>query len=537
MTPLTKSFWPSQADGALLDTTCGNALRAAAAAKPDRVALVEGNADPAARRRWTYTELLADSERAARALLTEFEPGEHIAIWSGNCPEWIILQFGIALGGMVLVTVNPAYQRSELKYVLGQSRSVGVFYQTSFRGNPMSESVAAVAGELPELRECICLDDFSTFVVSGNADTTLPDVDPGDPVMIQFTSGTTGFPKGAHLHHYGVTNNARLMTLRRGGASGTIDISAMPLFHTGGCVAGVLGTLQTQGTLVLLPEFDPNLYLDLIEQERVECTLAVPTMLVALLEAYTANPRDLSSMRVVVSGGATVAIDLVKRIEAEMGVSFAIIFGQTETSPVITMIKLDDSPKDKSESLGTALPHTEIKIIDSESGNTLPIGETGEMCTRGYLVMTDYFENEEATTKTIDSEGWLHTGDLCSMDERGYCYVEGRLKDMIIRGGENIYPRELEERLFNHPAVAEVAVVGIPDKRWGEQVSAFLRFNDGAHLSAAQLHDYMRENLAPNKTPKLWIKVDTFPLTASGKIQKFKLADMFKAGELTANLD
>ncbi len=242
MTPLTESFWPSQADGALLDTTCGDALRAAAAAKPDRVALVEGSADPAARRRWTYAELLADSERTACALLTKFEPGERIAIWSGNCPEWIILQFGIAIGGMVLVTVNPAYQRSELKYVLGQSRSVGVFYQTSYRGNPMGASVASVAGELPELRACICLDDFATFVATGNADTQLPDVDSGDAVMIQYTSGTTGFPKGAHLHHYGITNNARLTALRRGAGDGTVDISAMPLFHTGGCVAGVLGT-------------------------------------------------------------------------------------------------------------------------------------------------------------------------------------------------------------------------------------------------------------------------------------------------------
>ena len=537
MTPLTESFWPLQTDGELLETTCGDALRASAAAEPDRIALVEGSADPALRRRWTYAELLADSERTARALLTQFKPGEHIAVWSGNCPEWIMLQFGIALGGMVIVTVNPAYQRSELKYVLEQSRSVGLFYQTSYRGNPMSASVSAVAGELPALRECVCLDDFPAFLSAGDAEVPLPAVDPSDPVMIQYTSGTTGFPKGAHLHHYGITNNSRLTALRRGGASGTVDISALPLFHTGGCVAGVLGTVQTQGTLVLLPEFDPNLFLDLIEQERAEYTLAVPTMLVALLEANAANPRDLSSMRVVVSGGATVPIDLVKRIEADIGVSFAILFGQTETSPVITMIKLTDSAADKSASLGTALPHTEVKIVDPEKGNTLPIGETGEMCTRGFLVMTGYFENEQATSKTIDAEGWLHTGDLCSMDERGYCYVEGRLKEMIIRGGENIYPRELEERLFGHPAVAEVAVVGIPDERWGEQVAAFIRFNDGTHLSAAQLHDYMREHLAPHKTPKLWFQLDSFPLTASGKIQKFKLAELFAAGELTPNMD
>ena len=536
MTKLTESYWPARADSPLLDTTCGDALRASAAAVPDKIALIEGNADPAARRRWTYAELLADSERAAQALLTRFEPGDHVAIWAANCPEWVILQFGFALSGMVLVTVNPAYRKAELKYVLEQSRAVGVFHQTTYRGNAMTDAMTAVAGELPQLREVICFDDFERFMVAAPG-AALPSVAPGDAVMIQYTSGTTGFPKGAHLHHYGITNNSRLTALRRGAAGGKVDISAMPLFHTGGCVAGVLGTVQTEGTLILVTEFEPNLLLDLIEQEGAQYTLGVPTMLVAMLEAQTAQPRDLSSLESVVSGGATVPVDLVKRIEADMGVGFSILFGQTESGPVITMVNLEDSPQDKSQTLGTALPHAEVKIVDPETGATVAIGESGEMCTRGFLVMIGYFEMPEATAKAIDKDGWLHTGDLCSMDERGYCYVEGRLKDMIIRGGENIYPREIEERLFEHPAVAEVAVVGIPDERWGEQVSAFVRFSDGANATAAELHDYMREHLAAHKTPKIWVGVNEFPLTASGKIQKFKLADMYKEGALKSNLD
>ena len=356
-------------------------------------------------------------------------------------------------------------------------------------------------------------------------------------MMIQYTSGTTGFPKGALLHHYGVANNARLVALCRGAGPDGVDISPMPLFHTGGCVVGVLGSIQTRRTLVLMSAFEPDLLLDLIESEHAEYLFGVPTMLVALLEAQQTKPRDLSSLKVVASGGATVPVDLVKRIERELGASLSIAFGQTETSPAITMVKLDDSPVDKSESLGRPLAHTEVKIIDPDTGATLPIRETGELCTRGYLVMKGYFDNEEATSATIDAEGWLHTGDLCSMDARGYCYVEGRLKDMIIRGGENIYPREIEECLFTHPAIAEVAVVGIPDARWGEQVAAFLRFNEGRSARAAELHDYIRESLASHKTPKIWVSVEQLPLTASGKIQKYMLKDLYQQGELRPNLD
>ena len=503
---------------------------------PQKTALVEGTADSQTRRRYTYQELLERSETAARALLMRFQPGDHIAVWAGNCPEWVILQFGLSLAGMVMVTVNPAYRPSELSYVLKQSRSKGILYQKAYRGNSMEAALRAVREELPELKEAVCFDDLDDFFASGNKERQLPEVASHDPVMIQYTSGTTGFPKGAHLHHHGVTNNARFAATTRGGAGGTVDISAMPLFHTGGCVVGVLGTIQTQGTLVLMSEFEPNLFLTLIEQEQAQYTIAVPTMLVAVLETIQTGNYDISSMQAVVSGGSTVPVELVKRIEAEMGVKFSIVFGQTETSPVITMGRLDDSPEDKSESLGRALDHTEVKIIDPETDAIVPIGVTGEMCTRGYLVMNGYFEMPEATKKTIDENNWLHTGDLCSMDQRGYCYVEGRLKDMIIRGGENIYPREIEELLFAHPDIADVAVVGIPDEKWGEQIGAFVRRNQGSNISSDELHDYMREHLAPHKTPKLWVSVEEFPLTASGKIQKFELAKMLEKEELKPNM-
>ena len=272
--------------------------------------------------------------------------------------------------------------------------------------------------------------------------------------------------------------------------------------------------------------------LELIERERAFISGGVPTMLIAMMEHPDFPRRDLSSLRVVFSGGATVPADVVRRIETSLGARFSIVFGQTETSPIITQTRLDDSPEDKAETIGQALPHTEVKIVDSSTGATVPIGTTGELCTRGYLVMKEYFEMPDATAATIDADGWLHTGDLCAMDERGYCTVEGRLKDMIIRGGENVYPREIEELLYTHPGVVEVAVVGVPDPKWGEQVAAFVRATPEAKPTGDELFDFVRARLAPHKTPRHWVFVDEFPLTGSGKIQKFVLRERWEKGEL-----
>lgn len=514
------------------DITVVDLLREAAEAVPDRVALIAGVADKSARREWTYQELLDDSTRVARALLTRFEPGDRVAVWAHNVPEWVLLEYGCALAGVVLVTVNPAFREAEARYVLSQSRSVGLFAVPEVRGNPLYAIAQGLQPELPELRELVNFDDFDEFVASGDAfDGELPVIRPDDPMMIQYTSGTTGFPKGAYLHHRGLANNGWHVADRMGLPEGGVSVGVMPLFHTGGSVLAVLGAAAQKATLVLVEAFDPGLVLELIETYQGSTLTGVPTMMVAMLEHPAFESTDLSSVRAICSGGSLVPEQLVRRLETELGAPFTIVFGQTECSPVSSQTQPSDTILDKALTIGPPMPGVEVKIIDPETGETVPLGVTGEYCTRGYHVMTGYFELPEQTAEAIDADGWLHTGDLCAMDERGYCTVEGRLKDMIIRGGENIYPKEIEELLFAHPAVGEVAVVGLPDDRWGESVAAFVRPTPGSTIDKNELHGYLREHLSPHKTPKEWIAVDDFPLTGSGKIQKFRLREMWESGD------
>jgi fatty-acyl-CoA synthase len=535
LTALTESHWPVVEEGALAEVTVGDLLRRVAAEVPERTALVEGIPEAAARRRWTYAELLSDSERAARALLGRFAPGDHVAVWAPNIPEWIVLEFGCALAGLVLVTVNPAFKPAELRYVLGQSKAVGVFLTPSFRGNPMMESLQSVRGELPHLREVVSFADWPAFLDSARDDVSLPSPSPRDMVQIQYTSGTTGFPKGAMLHHRGIVNNARLMVGKMGLSDGAAWVNPMPLFHTGGCVLGALGCVWMRGAHVLLLAFDPALALEMIETERAQSIGAVPTMQIALLEAQKTAQRDLSSLQRLVGGGSVMPAPLVERVQSTFGARFCNVYGQTECSPVATMILPDDGVEDKAHTVGRALPFTEIRIVDPATQAVVPCGTVGEICTRGYHVMLGYHDNPEATAEALDRDGWLHTGDLGSMDERGYVKIEGRLKDMIIRGGENIYAREIEDVLFQHPSVAEAAVVGVPDDTWGEQVAAFVRrANDD--VTAQELHGWCRQNLAPYKAPSRWVFLDAFPLTASGKVQKFVLRKQLVDGELSAEV-
>jgi fatty-acyl-CoA synthase len=308
----------------------------------------------------------------------------------------------------------------------------------------------------------------------------------------------------------------------------------MPLFHTAGCAMGVLGAMQSLAVHVPVLAFDPALVLELFEAERAAAFAGVPTMLIAMLEHPDFERRDLSSLRIAVSGGAPVPAELVRRIEQRVGVRFSIVFGTTECSPLLTQVRLDDSAQDRAETLGTPLPQTEIQIADIAGGGPVPVGQAGELCARGYMVMRGYHDAPEATVAAIDAEGWYHTGDLASIDSRGYLRIEGRIKDMIIRGGENIYPREIEEILFAHPTVAEAAVVGIPDPTWGEVVAAFVRPAPGQPApTAEELRAYCREHLAPYKTPAHWVFLDAFPMTASGKIQKYKLLESFTKQQTT----
>jgi fatty-acyl-CoA synthase len=350
---------------------------------------------------------------------------------------------------LVLVTVNPAYTATELEYVLRQSRAAGLFLLPEYRANPMAKSLEAVRPGLPDLREAILFTEWQGFLASaGPAEASLPEVRPSDAAALLYTSGTTGFPKGAVLNHRGMTNDARLIAQRWGMAEGDVMVNPMPLFHAGGCVMAVLGAVAKLGTYVPVVAFDAGLVLELIETERAAFSGGVPTMLIAMMEHPDLAGRDLSSLRSVGSGGAPVPADLVRRIEASLDVQFAIVFGQTECMAVATMTRLDDAPEDNAETVGLALPQIEIKVIDPLSGEAVAPGTLGELCIRGFSVMTGYYDMPEATASAIDVDGWLHTGDLGTMDERGYCKIQGRLKDMIIRGGENIYPREVEAVLY-----------------------------------------------------------------------------------------
>jgi len=516
--PLTTAYWPADTSSPVMETTIGGVLRAAAERAPDRPALISGDPDPARRRQWRYGELLAGAERAAQALLARFEPGDRVAVWAANCPEWVLLEFAAGLAGVTLVTVNPAYQADELAHVLGHSGARGVVLAADYRGSSLPAILASVRGRLPRLREVIPLGEWDRFCASGGG--SLPEVDPADPAQILYTSGTTGRPKAAVLTHRGLTNNARLAGAAIGMRAGESLVNPMPLFHVAGGGLLTLGIVQGTGTQVLMPHFDPGLALELTETYRGVCFGGVPTMLTALLSHPSLARRDLSSLRYALSGGAPVPAELVRRVEATLGIPFVITFAQTESSCSITVTRPGDTPDDRAETLGRPLPQTEVKIIDPRTGVTLAPGTVGEICTRGYLVMLGYLNDAEATGAAIDSDGWLHTGDLGSMDERGYCRIAGRIKEMIIRGGENVYPAEIEAVLLNHPAVAEVAVVGVADRFWGEVVGAVIRTTADAPPTEAELCEFCRGRLAAYKIPARWLFTSSFPLTSTGKIRK-----------------
>ncbi|MGF1456721.1 MAG: AMP-binding protein [Alphaproteobacteria bacterium] len=528
--PLSTSYFPAQDDDVILETTVGGLLRDAAADSPDAPALGEITMAGETARCWTYGDLLAEVEDLAAALASRFAPGERIAVWSPNTPEWIILEYAAALAGVTLVTVNPAYQPKELHYVLTQSRAVALFMVQEYRGNPMGRIAGQVCSGIDEIREIVDMDFPQALKARGSRSPDLPLVSPDDPVQIQYTSGTTGFPKGALLHHRGITNNARLIKNRIRARLGGTWLNFMPMFHTSGCVILTLGAVQARGRLLIAKMFDPMAINRVIERESVNYAMGVPTMLIGLLEAYDRMPVDVSSVEMAVSGGSMVPPELVRRVCKTYQCGFQIVYGQTETSPVITQSAVGDSVSDIAETVGRPLPCTEVSIRDTATNDVMPIGAIGEICCRGYLNMIGYNDNPEATAKTVDADGWLHTGDLGTMDARGYVKVTGRVKDMIIRGGENLFPAEIENALMDHPDIAEVAVVGVPDDTWGEIAVCFYRSVTGAALDPAHLKQHCRERLAPQKTPAVWVSMADFPLTGSGKIQKFVLRDRYVEG-------
>lgn len=529
---LTTSYWPAEA-GEVRDVTVGETLYHAAASVPDRLALVDCVEDPALRRTWTYAEFVADAEKVARALLSKFSPGDRIAVWAPNSAEWVILQQGLSLAGMVLVALNPAYRAREVQFVLEQSGASGLFYVDSYRGFDMQGMLDGIRSQIPAVRELVPFSRWEAFLAGGDPAQELPTIAPEDMIQVQYTSGTTGFPKGAMLHHKGLVNEAKFVAERSGMPDGGVCVNAMPMYHIGGGAVTSFGTWVRRGTFVLLPGFDPGHVLEAVETYHGTHTLVVPTMLIAMLDHPDLPSRDLSSLQTIMSGAAAVPASLVRKTMRLLDCRFSILFGQTETHGVISQTRVTDSPEDQANTVGQPLPQLEVKIADETTGEPMPPNERGEICCRGYQNMRGYYDLPEQTAATIDRDGWLHMGDIGCMDERGFIRVTGRVKDMIIRGGMNLYPAEIEAALQDHPAIEAAAVIGVPDEKWGEQVAAVLRLRVGFDRpSVAELTEFMRGQIAPHKTPVYWTFLDELPMTPTGKIQKFVLRDRAADGAL-----
>jgi fatty-acyl-CoA synthase len=527
---LLEAHWPAKPGGPQEPETIGALLARQAGARGAAPALKELSADGAIGREWSYAALYEDSLRLAHALAARHAPGARIAVWANNIPEWLLLEYASAMAGLTLVTVNPGFQARELRYVLEQSRAEALYYVESFRGNPMARIAAEVCDALPAIRHRIILGDRDALY-EGAERGRLPKVEPGDVCQIQYTSGTTGFPKGALLHHWGLVKNGVDTMNRAGVRAGDAFVHHMPLFHTTGCAILGVGGIGLGATILLAPLFDPEMALKVIARERARFILGVPTMIVALIEAAEKLNLDVSCVERMMSGGSMVAPELVRKARDVFGATIQIVYGQTEASPVITQTCADDAFDDLVGTIGRPLPDIEVSIRKVGGGGVCAIGEQGEICARGYLVMKGYNDDPAATAKAVDGDGWLHTGDLGRMDARGFVEITGRVKEMIIRGGENLFPAEIENALLEHPEIAEIAVVGVPDPKWGEQVACFMRARGAGRPAAGELKAFVRARLAAQKTPKYWIWIETWPLTGSGKIQKFRLAEGFARGD------
>jgi fatty-acyl-CoA synthase len=526
------SYAHGASDVPLLGETIGDNLRRTVARFGEREALVVRHQGV----RLTYQELWDETTRAARGLLAHsVQKGDRLGLWAANRYEWIVLQYAAARIGAILVNINPAYRPAELEYALTQS---GVSLLALARGFRQADYVAMLHGvreRCPDLREALVFeDDWSRLLTDGDrisdADLAAREgtLEFDDPVNIQYTSGTTGSPKGATLTHHNILNNGFF-----GGEQIRLTehdrvCSPVPLYHCFGCVLGTLA-VSTHGACLVLPaeSFEPLAVLEAIEAERCTALYGVPTMFIMELEHARFEEFDLSSLRTGMMGGAACPVEVMRNVQERMRLAeITIVCGMTETAPLSTQTAVDDPLQKRVETVGRAHPHVEVKIVDPETGQTVPRGTPGEQCTRGYNVMLGYWNNPQATHSAIDAAGWMHTGDLATMDDDGYVRIVGRIKDMLIRGGENIYPREVEEFLYQHPAISDVQVIGVPDPKYGEEVMAWIKLRDGARVSSEQLQAFCRGRIATYKIPRYWKFVDGFPMTVTGKIQKFRMREL-----------
>ncbi|WP_404297184.1 AMP-binding protein [Halomonas sp.] len=532
--------------------TIGDCFDETVARFADRDALISIHQDL----RYTWRELQDAVDQAARALLAlGVKKNDRVAIWSPNCAEWTITQFATAKIGAILVNINPSYRTHELEYALKQSAASTLVLQGKFKSSDYVATLAELAPELreggpgtfksaklPELERVICLDAdraltgmFSWPSMLAHADEVsaehLAEVQAtlqfDDPINIQYTSGTTGAPKGATLSHHNILNNgffvARTMALTEHDRM----VIPVPLYHCFGMVMGNLGCV-THGATMIYPGdgFDPEATLRAVSEEKATTLYGVPTMFIAELEHPEFEQFDLSSLRTGIMAGSICPIEVMRKVIERMNMKdVTICYGMTETSPVSFQTQTDAPLEKRVTTVGTIHPHLEVKLVSPDTGAAVARGETGELCTRGYSVMLGYWNNEEATAKAIDSAGWMHTGDLATMDDEGYVAIVGRIKDMIIRGGENIYPREIEDFLYTHAAISDVQVIGVPDEKYGEEVMAWVKLADGQALTADELKAFCKGKIAHYKVPRYVKFVDEFPMTVTGKIQKFKMRE------------
>lgn len=527
------SYDAGPTDLPILEETIGANFERIAAAHPDVDALV----DVAGARSWTYAELDREIDTVAKGLISlGIEVGDRVGIWAPNCPEWTIVQYATAKIGAILVNINPAYRTHELRYVLDQSGVSTLVSATAFKSSDYVAMVDEVRPEVAALQRVLYIGSQDWDDLRARADQVgdaqlrarSAGLSNRDPVNIQYTSGTTGFPKGATLSHRNILNNGYFVTEQIRLRPGDRLCIPVPFYHCFGMVMGNLGCTTHGATMVIPgPSFDPAQTLQTIESERCTAVYGVPTMFIAMQNHADFAERDLSSLRTGIMAGAVCPVEVMKRCVEDMHMSeIAIAYGMTETSPVSCQTLIDDDLERRTSSIGRAHPHVEVKIVDPETGEVVERGAAGEFCTRGYSVMLGYWDDEDKTREAVDADGWMHTGDLAVMRPDGYCNIVGRIKDVVIRGGENIYPREIEEFLYTHPDIEDAQVIGVPDERYGEEVCAWIRMRPGRPaLDADAVLEFATGKLAHYKIPRYVHVVDDFPMTVTGKVRKVEMRE------------
>jgi fatty-acyl-CoA synthase len=529
---MPRSYANGRADNPLLGETIGENLERAVADHGGREALVVRHQDV----RWTYEELNERVDALARGLLAAgLAPGDRVGIWAPNCAEWVLVQFATAKAGVILVNVNPAYRTSELEHALRQSGCRMLIAATAFKTSDYAAMIEEVRPGLPELERVVLLDSpgWDELLQAGEATdadalrTRMSELDFDDPINIQYTSGTTGLPKGATLTHHNILNNAFSVAETCRYTERDRVCIPVPFYHCFGMVMGNLGCTTHGATMVVPgPAFEAASVLETVAAERCTSLYGVPTMFIAELNDPGFRDHDLSSLRTGIMAGAPCPVEVMRQVIEDMHMSeVTICYGMTETSPVSTQTNVDDPLEKRVGTVGQVGPHLEVKVVDPDSGRTVPRGEPGEFLTRGYSVMLGYWNDPERTAEAVDAAGWMHTGDLATMDEDGYLNIVGRSKDMVVRGEANIYPREIEEFLLGHPDVIDVAVIGVPDARYGEEVMAWVQLRAGSSFDEEALGEFCRGRIAHYKVPRYLKVCDEFPLTVTGKVQKFRMRE------------